>query len=188
MLERIAEGAAEAIEDDLADGEESGAEEDVAEGPAVLEGADDEEELGDDVDDDADEVKDVGDDPERGGLLVGEGGDALEGADGDEEAEAEEEQTAETHELSNSELIEAFGVSFGLQKNSREEEACARKSLATNPERERRAVLDELEADEAVHQQTPVRGGGQPRIDGCKPLKVTRLSGTQGFVCKSIGA
>lgn len=80
VFQGVAEGGAEAIHDDEADGVEGGAKEDVAQGPAVFEGADDEEELGEDVDNDADEVKDVHDDPEGGRLFVGEGCHALEGA------------------------------------------------------------------------------------------------------------
>lgn len=64
----ITNGDREAILDDLADDEEGGTKQDVADGPAVVQGAKDEDELKDDVDDDAGEVEDEFDDPEGGGF------------------------------------------------------------------------------------------------------------------------
>lgn len=74
----------ESIEDDLSNREEGRSKDNVANGPPVVERADDEDELEDDVDEDAGSIEDEFDDPERDGVGGGEGGDVLEGRDGDE--------------------------------------------------------------------------------------------------------
>ena len=59
-------------ENNVGDGEERNAKDDIADRPAVIEGAKDENELGDDVDDDADDGPEDVDHPETDGVGVGE--------------------------------------------------------------------------------------------------------------------
>ena len=59
----VADRDAERVKNDLSDDEEGGTKDDVADGPAVVERANDEDELEDDVDDHAGGVEDELDDP-----------------------------------------------------------------------------------------------------------------------------
>jgi hypothetical protein len=92
MLNGVADRNAEGEQKDLAASEEDGAEDDVADGPAVLEGTEDEDELGDDVHGDADDGPQKVDHEERHRLREGESELAFEGADGDEHAEPKDEE------------------------------------------------------------------------------------------------
>jgi hypothetical protein len=83
----------------LCNREECGAEDDVANRPAVIERAEDEHELRDSVDDGADERPEDVDDPECDGLGEAEAGEALEGRDGEEEGNAKDDQTRDAEEL-----------------------------------------------------------------------------------------
>ena len=94
MAQRVANVGREAIQDDLTDRKEGGTEEDVADRPPVVQGAQDKNELEDDVDDDADKVKDVHDDPEGERFGGREGGDAFEGGDRKEEDDAKDGQAS----------------------------------------------------------------------------------------------
>ena len=85
MLDGVAYRHAEREEDDLRDGEEADAEEDVPDRPSVVERADDDDELRDDVAPDADDWPEEIDDPEGYGVGVAEPGDFVECGDGDEE-------------------------------------------------------------------------------------------------------
>ena len=69
VLDAVADGVAEDVQDDLADDEEEDAEDDVAERPAVLECAHDEDDLADEVDEEEDGVHDVGDDEDADWVL-----------------------------------------------------------------------------------------------------------------------
>lgn len=99
MLDGVADRDAEGEEEHLAAGEEDGAEDDVADRPAVLERAEDEHELADDVHGHADDGPQEVNDEEGYGLLEGESELGLEGADGDEEAEPENEEAGYAQEL-----------------------------------------------------------------------------------------
>jgi hypothetical protein len=79
MLDRVADSDAEREQEDLCDGEEGGAENDVTDRPAVVEGAEDEDELGNDVDDGADEGPEDVDNPQAGRVGVVEAGEFLKG-------------------------------------------------------------------------------------------------------------
>ena len=100
MAQRVANVGREAIQDDLTDRKEGGAEEDVADRPPVVQCAQDKNELEDDVDDDADKVKDVHDDPEREGFGGREGRDAFESGDSEKEDDAKDGQAGQAKELS----------------------------------------------------------------------------------------
>ena len=63
MLDSVADGDAERKQNDLGDGKEGGAEHDVADWPPVLQGAEDEDELGNDVNNGANERPEDVDDP-----------------------------------------------------------------------------------------------------------------------------
>ena len=92
MLDGVANRDAEGEQEDLTTGEEDGAKDNVADGPAILEGTEDEDELGDDIHGDADDGPQKVDHEERHGLFERESELAFEGADGDEEAEPEDEE------------------------------------------------------------------------------------------------
>lgn len=92
MFDGIANRYAEGEEQDLSTSIESCAEDDVADGPPVLEGAEDQDELRDDVDWNADERPDDVDDEERDGFGIVEPKELLEGGDGDEERYSEDEE------------------------------------------------------------------------------------------------
>ena len=99
MLDGVANGDAKGEEEDLSDGEEGDAKEDVAQRPAVVKRAEDEDELGDSIDDDACEgPEDVGD-PEGNGVLVVEASKFLEGGDGYEELKAKDEKAGYAEKL-----------------------------------------------------------------------------------------
>lgn len=93
MLDGVADRDTEGKQEDLATSEEDGAEDDVADGPAVLEGTEDEYELGNDVHGDADDGPQEVDHEERHRLREGESELGFECADGDEHAEPEDEET-----------------------------------------------------------------------------------------------
>ena len=99
MLDGVADGDREREEDDLRDGEERSAEHDVANRPAVLERAEDEDELRDDVDDGADERPEDVDDPQSDRLRKVEPCDLLEGGDGDKERHTERDERRYPEEL-----------------------------------------------------------------------------------------
>lgn len=99
VLDGVADSYAEGEEDDLSNSKEGGAEDDVANRPAVIERAQDEDELQHNVNDDADSGPDEVDDIERDRVGVGEPGEGFEGGDGDEERDTEESQTAQPQQL-----------------------------------------------------------------------------------------
>jgi len=81
VFDGIANRYAESEEQDLSTSIESSAEDDVTDGPPVLEGAEDQDELRDDVDRNADERPDDVDDEERDGFGIVEPKELLEGGD-----------------------------------------------------------------------------------------------------------
>jgi hypothetical protein len=84
VRDSTADGVAEREKEDLGNDPESRSEDDVADRPAVVEGANNEDELGDYVDDDAGEVEDEFEDEESRRAGGGETGGILEGTNGDE--------------------------------------------------------------------------------------------------------
>lgn len=80
----VADRVAKRKQQDLADDPERGPKDDVADGPAVVQRAEDEQQLRDDVDHDAREVEDELEDPEAGRFRAREAGGVLEGADRDQ--------------------------------------------------------------------------------------------------------
>jgi len=99
MLDRITDRRAKREEQHLATPEERCAEYDVANGPPVVKGAEDEDELGYDVDGYADERPEEVDDEESDGFGVVEAEFLFEGGDGDEEGDGEYEETGYAEEL-----------------------------------------------------------------------------------------
>lgn len=99
MLDRITDRRAKREEQHLATPEERRAEYDVANGPPVVEGTEDEDELGYDVDGDADEGPEEVDDEEGNGFGVVEAEFLFEGGDGDEEGDGEYEEAGYAEEL-----------------------------------------------------------------------------------------
>ena len=99
VLDGVADSNREREEDDLRDGEERGAEHDVADRPAVLKRAEDKDELRDDVDDGTDEWPEDVDDPESDGLRIVEPGDVLERGNRDEERYTEHDERRYPEEL-----------------------------------------------------------------------------------------
>jgi len=99
MLDRITDRRAKREEQHLATPEERCAEYDVADGPPVVEGAENKDELGYDVDGDADEWPEKVDDEEGDGLGVVEAKLLFEGGDGDEEGNGEYKETGYAEEL-----------------------------------------------------------------------------------------
>lgn len=99
MLDRITDRRAKREEQHLATGEERCAEYDVANGPPIVEGAEDKNELGYDVDGDAEEGPDEVDDEEGDGFGIVKAELLLEGGDGDEEGDGEYEEAGYTEEL-----------------------------------------------------------------------------------------
>jgi hypothetical protein len=89
----------EGVESDLSDADEEDTECNVAEGPSVFEGVEDEGDLEDYVDDEEDAVEDVEDDEEGCCGGGGEGGPALEGAEGDGAGDQECSERRETEQL-----------------------------------------------------------------------------------------
>ena len=106
MLDRVADGHTEGKHNDLRDGKEGGSEDDVSNGPAVLEGTEDEDKLRDNVHHRADEWPEDVDDPEAERLVVLESGNTLEGGDGDEHGDTEDRQAGETKELQRADIEE----------------------------------------------------------------------------------
>jgi len=85
MLNSIANRHAEGEQEDLGDGEESSAENNVTERPSVIESTEHEDELRHDVDDNADEGPEKVDYPKSYGLVKFEADELFECGDGDEE-------------------------------------------------------------------------------------------------------
>ena len=99
MLDGIAYCDTEGKQDNLRNGEERGAEHDVADRPAVLKRAEDKDELRDDVYDGTDEWPEDVDDPESDGLRIVEPGDVLERGNRDEERYTEHDERRYPEEL-----------------------------------------------------------------------------------------
>ena len=99
MLDRITDRRAEREQQHLAAPKERRAEYDVADGPPVVQGAEDEDELGDDVHGDAEERPEEVDDEQGDGFGVVEAEFLLEGGDGDEEGDGEYEEAGYAEEL-----------------------------------------------------------------------------------------
>lgn len=81
MLDSIADGDAERKQEDLGDSKEGSSENNITNGPPVVQCSENEGELGDDVDYDADEGPEDVDDPETDGFLKIEAGKPFEGGD-----------------------------------------------------------------------------------------------------------
>jgi len=99
VFDGVTDGSGECKEEDLGNSKEGSAEDDVTYRPAVVERAEDEDELRDYIDDDAHEGPDDVDNPEANGLGEGEGSEALEGRYGDEEGDAEDSEAGEAQDL-----------------------------------------------------------------------------------------
>lgn len=99
MLDGVTYGDTKGKQDDLGDGEERGAEDDVSNRPSVLKCAEDKDKLRDDVDNRANERPQDVDDPKPYGLRVLEACKLLERGDGDEEAHSEHRETGDSQEL-----------------------------------------------------------------------------------------
>lgn len=99
MLHCVADCHGEGEEDDLRDGEEANAEENVADGPSIVQGANDDDELGDHVGEDAYEGPNDVDDPETEGFGVVEPGESLECSDGDEEGDTKHGKAGDSETL-----------------------------------------------------------------------------------------
>jgi len=93
MFNSIANRHAEGEKEDLSDGEESSAENNVTDRPSVIEGTEHEDELRDDVDDNADDRPEEVDYPKSYGLIKFEAGELFECGDGDEERDAKDNKT-----------------------------------------------------------------------------------------------
>lgn len=89
MLDSIANGDTESEQDDLRDGKECGAENDVSNRPSVLKCAEDENQLRDDVDDCADKRPQDINYPQSDRFCVFETSEVLESCDGDEKTYTE---------------------------------------------------------------------------------------------------
>lgn len=143
----VADGCAEGEEQDAAYDVEADAEQEVADDPSVVEGADNQDKLGYNVDDDDDEgVHEVGDE-ESHRVLVVERSPSLEGARGDDEADTADKKTGEAQELSVSRLSEP----------------------QTHPKAHGSSVLVELEANETVDEQAPVQSADSARVNSREP-------------------
>ena len=88
MRHGVANICAEREEENTADDVEGRTEDDVAEDPTIVQGADDENELRDDVNDNADGGEDQVGNEEADGFVEAKNGDILKCRDGDEEADA----------------------------------------------------------------------------------------------------
>jgi hypothetical protein len=99
VLDGIADGDVECVEDDLTDGKKGGSEDDVANGPSVVQGADDEDQLEDDVDEDAERVEDVGDDPKSDRLCGRHAGYAFERGHGNKGDDKPDNERGDSEEL-----------------------------------------------------------------------------------------
>jgi len=89
VLYSVADGSGECKQKNLGNGEKRSAKGNVTDGPAIIKGAEDENELRDNVDNDADNGPEDVDHPKPDDVGVGEAGETLEGGDGDEEGNAE---------------------------------------------------------------------------------------------------
>ena len=99
MLDRITDRHAEREQQHLPPRIKDTAKDDIANGPPVLERAEDEDELRDDVDDGAHERPQNVDDPEANWLGKAEASEALEGGDRNEEADTEDNEAGYPKEL-----------------------------------------------------------------------------------------
>ena len=99
VLDCITDRRAKREEQHLSTGEERCAEYDVANGPPVIEGAEDKDELGYDVDGDADKRPEEVDDEEGDGFGVVETKLLFESGDGDEEGDGKDEEAGYAEEL-----------------------------------------------------------------------------------------
>lgn len=99
MLDSIADRHTECKQNDLGDGEEGGSEDDIANGPSVLKGAENKDKLWDDIDDGANEWPENVDDPECKGFGVIESSKSFEGGNGNKEAYAEDDKWCYPDEL-----------------------------------------------------------------------------------------
>ena len=98
MLDAVADGVAEDVQDDLADDEEEDAEDDVAERPAVLECAHDEDDLADEVDEEEDGVHDVCDHEDADGVLGIKTGPVFESEEGNGAADNEHAERSQSQQ------------------------------------------------------------------------------------------
>lgn len=89
MLDIVANGVAEDVENDLANDEEEDSESDIAQWPAVLERADNKNDLADDVYEEEDGVDNVGDDKDADGVGGAQAGPVLEREQRDSAADDE---------------------------------------------------------------------------------------------------
>lgn len=85
VFNSVADRYAESEQENLGNGEESGTEDDVTDGPPVVEGAEYEDKLGNNIDNGADKWPKNIDYPKPDRLVVLESGELLECGDGDEE-------------------------------------------------------------------------------------------------------
>lgn len=98
MLDVFADDIAQNVQDDLANDEEEDAERNVAQWPAVLQCANDEDDLADNVDEEEDGVHDVGDNEDSDRVLGVETSPVLEGEEGDSAANNEHAKRAESQQ------------------------------------------------------------------------------------------
>lgn len=98
MLDIVANGIAEDVENDLADDEEKNTKANVAQWPAVLEGAHNENDLADHVYEEEDGVYNVGDNKDADGVGRAQAGPVLEGQEGDGAADDEHGERAESQQ------------------------------------------------------------------------------------------
>lgn len=98
MLDIIADCVAEDVEDDLANDEEEDSESNVAQRPAVLEGAHNEDNLADDVYEEENGVDDVGDDEDADGVGGAQTGPVFEREERDGAADDEHGEGAESQQ------------------------------------------------------------------------------------------
>lgn len=98
MRDILADGVAKDVQDDLADDEKEDAEGDVAEGPAVLQGIHDEDDLHDHIHEEADGAKDVEHDEQADGVGGAETSPALEGEQRDGARDEEHGEGGEAEE------------------------------------------------------------------------------------------
>jgi hypothetical protein len=114
VLYSVADGSGECKQKNLGNGEKCSAKNNVTNGPAIIEGAEDENELRDDVDDDADNGPEDVDHPKPDDVGVGEAGETLKGGDGDEERNAEYGKAREAENLYG--VCIRFGLEIGMKR------------------------------------------------------------------------
>lgn len=99
VFDGVADRYAESEQDDLSNGEERGSEHDISDGPAVLEGSEDEDKLRNDINHCADQWPQDVEDPQGDWLRIAEPDVLLEGGDGEEKAGTEYRQARDPQEL-----------------------------------------------------------------------------------------